>query len=105
MSTYTKYTKVGAALILVMGLLVSTSSNAWWRGGGGWHGGGWNNGWHGGGWNNGWRGGGYGYRGWGWGGVGYGGPVIVGGYIPVAQCTVVRQCYRNGTCVARRICN
>ena len=60
-------------------------ATAVWRGGGGFHGGGWRGGgmhaWHGGGFNGGWRGGhGYGWRGhgWGWGpAIGLG---ILGGY-------------------------
>lgn len=99
--------KISCALFLAAGLFAWSTSNAWH--GGGWHGGG--GGWHGGGWHGGdWGYGGYygGYHGGyygvsGLGGWGWGVPVIGGVYY--SDCSIVRQCYSNGTCVRTRVCN
>lgn len=66
---------IAAAALIGLGF-TTTSANAYWRGGPGWHGGGWHGGW-------GWRGGGWGYRPWGyrpwgWGAVGAGVAIGIG---------------------------
>ena len=96
--------KILRPLIFLLALFACTASNAWWHGGGGYRGGGYYHGgggyYHGGGYYRGGYGG-YGYRGWGP-GVVVGVPI--GGYYG-AHCTYVRQCYRNGNCFNRRVCN
>lgn len=92
---------------IVIGLGILMSSEMIYAHGGGGHGGGWHGGgWHGGGWHGGgWHGGGWGsgYGGW----IGGFGPGLIinapVGYI--GQCQIIKQCYRDGTCVRREICS
>lgn len=110
MRSHTVSHQLLCALMLSMGLLTCTAANAW-HGGGGYHGGGYYHG--GGGYYHG--SGGYyhgagsyygGYGGWGGSGVVIGVPV--GGYYASSyypSCSMVRQCYSNGACVERQICN
>ena len=79
MNTNTKV-NLSRAVVFALALMASAASNAWWAGGGGWHGGGW----HGGGWGGGWHGGG-------WGGSSVVIGVPIGGY---ANTYYAPSCYR-----------
>lgn len=97
-----KARKLLSCLVISLGILLS--ANAVYAHGGGGHGGG---GWHGGGWHGGgWGGGGWGG---GWGGPWYGGfgPGIIIN-VPLgnsSQCQIIKQCYSNGNCVRRQVCD
>ena len=69
--------KVVGSLIFLIALFASTASNAWWHGGGGYHGGS---------------------------GPGVVVGIPIGGYY-ANQCTYVQHCYHNGNCYQRRVCN
>lgn len=98
--------KISCSLLFFLGLFVCTSSNAWYsdgyrHGDGYYRGGGYehNNGYY--------RGGSYNHNGY-HNGYYRGNGVVIG--IPLVgslapACTTVRQCYRNGNCVLRQVCN
>jgi len=111
MNAYKIRNTLSCSLVLVLTLFTCTDLSAHggggggYHGGGGWHGGGGyhGGGWHGGGWNNGYHGRGWGGGGWGWGGAVIAAPLIGGYYAP--SCYNVQQCYSNGACVLRQVCN
>jgi hypothetical protein len=97
-----------SALICTVGLLTCSPSEAWYAGGGNYHGG-----YHGGNYHGGYHGGYNGvynndYHGNGYYGNNGGAMVIIntpatGAYYP--NCSLVQQCYPNGNCIQRQVCD